>query len=116
MVSRRSGLITTVVFQLNLGLPNRALSLTEASLPAILSHGSAQEKGRALLLLARCRLACTNHPRINSLQHAISILSLAQDLLKKAKDIIRVKHCYYLKVSHPYIPSNYVHYIKITNE
>ncbi|KAL0279939.1 UNVERIFIED_CONTAM: hypothetical protein PYX00_001384 [Menopon gallinae] len=83
--------------QLNLGLPNRALSLTEASLPAILSHGTAQEKGRALLLLARCRLACTNHPRINSLQQTVSILSLAQDLLKKAKDIIRVKHCYYLK-------------------
>lgn len=79
-------------------LPNRALRLTETSLPTVLSHGSVQDKGRALLLLARCRLAAGKSHRLASLQQTIPILSLAQDLLRKAKDFVRVKHCYYLKV------------------
>ncbi|KAK6628847.1 hypothetical protein RUM43_002663 [Polyplax serrata] len=83
--------------QLNMGLTSRALRLTEASLPTVLSHGSVQARGRALLLLAKCKLARGKKHKMGNLQQAISILSLAQDWLKKARDHVRVKHCYYLK-------------------
>ena len=95
---RKNFIIQIFFLKLNLCLPNRALRLTEASLPTVLSHGSVQAKGRALLLLARCRLSAGKNHRVINLQQTLSILSLSQDLLRKAKDFVRVKHCFYLKV------------------
>ncbi|KAK6634975.1 hypothetical protein RUM44_000224 [Polyplax serrata] len=69
-----------------MGLTSRALRLTEAFLPVVLSHGNVQAREMTLLLLAKCKLA-----RGKSIKQAISILSLAQDCLKKARDHIEMQ-------------------------
>lgn len=88
---------------MSLGLSSRALRLTEASLPTVLSHGSVQARGRALLLLARCKLAVGSKQKGINLQQIISLISLAENWLKKARDHVRVKHCFYLKVKKNFI-------------
>lgn len=40
-----------------LGTPEQALALLEDVLESILAHGSLMDKGRALLLMARCQVA-----------------------------------------------------------
>lgn len=40
-----------------LGTPEQALALLEDVLESILAHGSLMDKGRALLLMARCEVA-----------------------------------------------------------
>ncbi|KAG8222193.1 hypothetical protein J437_LFUL001285 [Ladona fulva] len=48
--------------QLKMGLPSQALGLLEQCLPVILSHGSCYERGRAMFLLVRCKLAASTPP------------------------------------------------------
>lgn len=43
--------------QLMLGVPEQALSLLQEALEPILAHGAVMDKGRALLLAARCQVA-----------------------------------------------------------
>lgn len=76
----------------------------ESSLQYLLGHGSVVTRGRALVLLAHCRLAAVQAPasdgtRRQDLLETVSILTTAQDWLLKAQDFVRVKHCWYLKVS-----------------
>lgn len=40
-----------------LGVPQQALSILQESIEAVLAHGSVMDKGRALMLMARCQLA-----------------------------------------------------------
>lgn len=40
-----------------LGVPEQALSLLQEALEPILAHGAVMDKGRALLLAARCQVA-----------------------------------------------------------
>lgn len=40
-----------------LGVPEQALSILQEAIEAVLAHGSVMDKGRALMLMARCQLA-----------------------------------------------------------
>ena len=43
--------------QLMLGVPEHALSVLHEAIEPVLAHGSLMDKGRALLLTARCQMA-----------------------------------------------------------
>uniref|UniRef100_A0A667ZRJ7 Anaphase-promoting complex subunit 5 n=1 Tax=Myripristis murdjan TaxID=586833 RepID=A0A667ZRJ7_9TELE len=44
--------------QLMLGVPEQALTVLHEAMEPILAHGAVMDKGRALLLTARCQMAC----------------------------------------------------------
>lgn len=43
--------------QLMLGVPEQALNILHEAIETVLAHGSVMDKGRALMLMARCQLA-----------------------------------------------------------
>lgn len=43
--------------QLMLGVPEQALSVLHEAIEPVLAHGAVMDKGRALLLTARCQMA-----------------------------------------------------------
>lgn len=45
------------VLQLMLGVPEQALIILHEAIETVLAHGSVMDKGRALMLMARCQLA-----------------------------------------------------------
>ncbi|KAK3923376.1 Anaphase-promoting complex subunit 5 [Frankliniella fusca] len=89
--------------QLQLGLPAQALSLLDEWLLVMLAHGGAYERGRALLLLAKCRIAaataalCSQEDRFRVVTEAISTLERAKSLFNKVEAISRVKDVLYLQ-------------------
>lgn len=40
-----------------LGVPEQALNILHEAIETVLAHGSVMDKGRALMLMARCQLA-----------------------------------------------------------
>lgn len=40
-----------------LGVPQQALKILQEAIETVLAHGSVMDKGRALMLMARCQLA-----------------------------------------------------------
>lgn len=56
-VSCRLQTLTLCFLQLMLGVPEQALSVLHEAIEPVLAHGSVMDKGRALLLTARCQMA-----------------------------------------------------------
>ncbi|XP_026272663.1 anaphase-promoting complex subunit 5 [Frankliniella occidentalis] len=89
--------------QLQLGLPAQALSLLDEWLLVVLAHGGAYDRGRALLLLAKCRVAaatslpCSLEDRIRVVTEAINTLERAKTLFTQVEAISRVKDVLYLQ-------------------
>lgn len=48
------------VLQLMLGVPEQALNILHEAIETVLAHGSIMDKGRALMLMARCQLAAAS--------------------------------------------------------
>uniref|UniRef100_A0A671X828 Anaphase-promoting complex subunit 5 n=1 Tax=Sparus aurata TaxID=8175 RepID=A0A671X828_SPAAU len=72
--------------QLMLGVPEQALSVLHEAIEPVLAHGSVMDKGRALLLTARCQMAVAGfrpngHGRAGTNLH---LAVLAVDTLKEA--------------------------------
>ena len=61
-------------WQLMLGTPEQALGLLEDVLESVLAHGSLMDKGRALLLMARCQVALAG-PAAEDRQAGTSLLN-----------------------------------------
>ncbi len=64
-----------------LGIPEQALVLVEVVLESVLAHGSLIDKGRALLLAARCQMALAGdaaqeHRRTGTIESCLSPISL----------------------------------------
>lgn len=57
MINLSADLIDLLSLQLMLGVPEQALSVLHEALEPILAHGTVMDKGRALLLAARCQMA-----------------------------------------------------------
>lgn len=89
--------------QLQLGLPAQALRLLDEWLLVVLAHGGAYDRGRALLLLAKCRVAAataapsSHDERYTVVTEAISTLERAKGLFKQVEAISRVKDVLYLQ-------------------
>lgn len=71
----------------------------------VLAHGGAYDRGRALLLFAKCRVAAvtagpsSQTERQNIVTEAISTLERAKGLFTKVEAISRVKDVLYLQVT-----------------
>lgn len=72
-------LVSVYIFclQLMLGVPERALSVLHEAMEPVLAHGAVIDKGRAMLLAARCQVAVAGfgpngqgHPGIISPQNS----------------------------------------------
>lgn len=89
--------------QLQLGLPTQALKLLDEWLLVVLAHGGAYDRARALLLLAKCRVAAaTASPTSQVERHtvvteAISTLERAKSLFNQVEATSRVKDVLYLQ-------------------
>ncbi|XP_051949650.1 anaphase-promoting complex subunit 5-like [Xyrauchen texanus] len=67
--------------QLMLGIPEQALVLVQDVLESVLAHGALIDKGRALLLAARCQMALAG---IAAQEHKLSAMELIVDTLDEA--------------------------------
>lgn len=89
--------------QLQLGLPAQALQLLDEWLLVVLAHGGAYDRGRALLLLAKCRVAAitagpsSRDERQKVVTEAINSLDRAKALFTQVEAISRVKDVLYLQ-------------------
>ncbi|XP_041856158.1 anaphase-promoting complex subunit 5 isoform X2 [Melanotaenia boesemani] len=70
--------------QLMLGVPEQALSVLHEAMEPVLAHGAVIDKGRALLLAARCQMAVAGfRPNIQG-QPDLHLAALAVDTLNEA--------------------------------
>lgn len=85
-------------------MPTQALRLLDEWLLVVLAHGGAYDRARALLLLAKCRVAAaTASPTSQAERHsivtqAISTLERAKSLFNQVEATSRVKDVLYLQV------------------
>ncbi|CAN9513509.1 unnamed protein product [Ophioblennius macclurei] len=70
--------------QLMLGVPEQALSVLHEAMEPILAHGSVMDKGRAMLLAARCQMAVAGFKPNQQGQADSRLLLLAVDSLNEA--------------------------------
>ncbi|XP_029999933.1 anaphase-promoting complex subunit 5 [Sphaeramia orbicularis] len=70
--------------QLMLGVPKQALSVLHEAIEPILAHGSVMDKGRALLLTARCQIAVAGFRPNGQGQADLNVVVLAVDTLNEA--------------------------------
>uniref|UniRef100_A0A671XED0 Anaphase-promoting complex subunit 5 n=1 Tax=Sparus aurata TaxID=8175 RepID=A0A671XED0_SPAAU len=70
--------------QLMLGVPEQALSVLHEAIEPVLAHGSVMDKGRALLLTARCQMAVAGFRPNGHGRADLHLAVLAVDTLKEA--------------------------------
>ncbi|XP_041792928.1 anaphase-promoting complex subunit 5 [Chelmon rostratus] len=70
--------------QLMLGVPEQALSVLHEAIEPVLAHGAVMDKGRALLLTARCQMAVAGFRPNGQGQADLRLAVLAVDTLKEA--------------------------------
>lgn len=70
--------------QLMLGVPEQALSILHEAIEPILAHGSVVDKGRALLLVARCQMEVAGFKPNTQGQTDLNTIALAVDTLDEA--------------------------------
>lgn len=70
--------------QLMLGVPEQALSVLHEAIEPVLAHGSVMDKGRALLLMARCQMEVAGFKPNRRGQTDLNTLALAVDTLNEA--------------------------------
>ncbi|XP_063050550.1 anaphase-promoting complex subunit 5 isoform X2 [Engraulis encrasicolus] len=87
--------------QLMLGTPEQSLALLEDVLESILAHGSLMEKGRALLLVARCQVAlagaAAEEDKLAGLEKAVETLEEAAVYFSRLDCGERLRDIYYLQ-------------------
>uniref|UniRef100_A0A3Q3WWV8 Anaphase-promoting complex subunit 5 n=1 Tax=Mola mola TaxID=94237 RepID=A0A3Q3WWV8_MOLML len=74
--------------QLMLGVPEQALSVLHEALEPVLAHGAVMDKGRALLLAARCQMAVAGFG-----PNGRDLVALAVDTLKEAAAYFSTLNC-----------------------
>ncbi|TRY65613.1 hypothetical protein DNTS_015216 [Danionella cerebrum] len=87
--------------QLMLGIPEQALVLVQDVLESVLAHGSLMDKGRALLLTARCQMAVTRdspeHRLPADVELAVHTLDEAAVYFSRLDCKDRMRDIYYLQ-------------------
>uniref|UniRef100_A0A8C9ZSF8 Anaphase-promoting complex subunit 5 n=1 Tax=Sander lucioperca TaxID=283035 RepID=A0A8C9ZSF8_SANLU len=79
--------------QLMLGIPERALSVLHEAIEPVLAHGSLMDKGRALLLTARCQMAVAGFRPNGQAQADLHLVVLAIDTLNEATAYFSKLNC-----------------------
>uniref|UniRef100_A0A665TC47 Anaphase-promoting complex subunit 5 n=1 Tax=Echeneis naucrates TaxID=173247 RepID=A0A665TC47_ECHNA len=85
--------------QLMLGVPEQALSVLHEAIEPVLAHGAIMDKGRALLLTARCQIAAAGF-KLNDLRSAVfgvDTLNEAAAYFSKLNCKERLRDVYYLQ-------------------
>ncbi|XP_030629401.1 anaphase-promoting complex subunit 5 isoform X2 [Chanos chanos] len=87
--------------QLMLGIPEQALALVQDVLESILAHGALVDKGRALLLAARCQVALAatvpEDDRLTAVEMAVQMLDEAASYFSLLDCKKRLRDVYYLQ-------------------
>ncbi|XP_028269989.1 anaphase-promoting complex subunit 5 isoform X2 [Parambassis ranga] len=90
--------------QLMLGVPEQALSVLHEAIEPVLAHGAVMDKGRAMLLAARCQIAVAGFWPKGQGQADLNLVVLAVDTLNEAEAYFsklnckeRLRDVYYLK-------------------
>ncbi|XP_057213337.1 anaphase-promoting complex subunit 5 [Triplophysa rosa] len=87
--------------QLMLGIPEQALVLVQDVLESVLAHGALIDKGRALLLAARCQMALagttTEENRLSAMELAVHTLDEAAVYFSRLDCKERMRDVYYLQ-------------------
>ncbi|KAK2902414.1 anaphase-promoting complex subunit 5 [Channa argus] len=79
--------------QLMLGIPEQALSVLHEAIEPVLAHGSVMDKGRALLLTARCQMAGAGFRPNGQGQADLHLAALAVDTLNEAAAYFSKLNC-----------------------
>uniref|UniRef100_H3D1N9 Anaphase-promoting complex subunit 5 n=1 Tax=Tetraodon nigroviridis TaxID=99883 RepID=H3D1N9_TETNG len=88
--------------QLMLGVPEQALNILHEAIEAVLAHGSVMDKGRALVLMARCQLAAAGFgsdapARPGVVQQAVDSLTEAAAYFSRLNCKERLRGVHYLQ-------------------
>ncbi|KAI1900741.1 hypothetical protein AGOR_G00053010 [Albula goreensis] len=87
--------------QLMLGIPEQALNILHEAMEPILAHGAVIDKGRALLLVAKCQMAMggtrPGEQRHTALELAVQTLDEAATYFSKLDCKERLRDVYYLQ-------------------
>uniref|UniRef100_A0A8C6UM67 Anaphase-promoting complex subunit 5 n=1 Tax=Neogobius melanostomus TaxID=47308 RepID=A0A8C6UM67_9GOBI len=88
--------------QLMLGVPEQALSVLHEAIEPVLAHGSVMDKGRALLLMARCQMDVAGgfvafSADLNTLALAVDTLSEAAAYFSKLNCKERLREIHYFQ-------------------
>ncbi|XP_072301533.1 anaphase-promoting complex subunit 5 [Eucyclogobius newberryi] len=90
--------------QLMLGVPEQALNVLHEAIEPVLAHGSVMDKGRALLLMARCQMEVAGfkpnrqgQADLNMLALAVGTLDDATTYFSKLNCAERLREIYYLQ-------------------
>ncbi|CAL9708609.1 unnamed protein product [Knipowitschia caucasica] len=79
--------------QLMLGVPEQALNFLHEAIEPVLAHGSVMDKGRALLLTARCQMAVAGFKPNRQGHTDLKMLTLAVDTLNDATTYFSKLNC-----------------------
>lgn len=79
--------------QLMLGVPEQALNVLHEAIEPVLAHGSVMDKGRALLLMARCQMEVAGFKPNRRGQTDLNRLALAVDTLDEAAAYFSKLNC-----------------------
>ncbi|KAG7453969.1 anaphase-promoting complex subunit 5 [Solea senegalensis] len=79
--------------QLMLGVPEQALSVLHEAIEPVLAHGGVIDKGRALLLTARCQMAAAGFRPNRQGQADLHLAALAVDTLNEATGYFSKLNC-----------------------
>uniref|UniRef100_A0A4W3HBM3 Anaphase-promoting complex subunit 5 n=1 Tax=Callorhinchus milii TaxID=7868 RepID=A0A4W3HBM3_CALMI len=87
--------------QLMLGVPEQALSVLHMAIEPILAHGNVLDRGRAMLLLAKCQVASaasySPQQKTEALESAIQNLNEAKIYFEKADCKERIREVLYMQ-------------------
>ncbi|XP_066544877.1 anaphase-promoting complex subunit 5 [Amia ocellicauda] len=87
--------------QLMLGIPEQALNILHMAIEPILAHGAVMDKGRAMLLVAKCQIAISapESPKRKhqALEVAVQSLDEAREYFGKVDCKERLRDVYYLQ-------------------
>lgn len=79
--------------QLMLGVPEQALNVLHEAIEPVLAHGAVMDKGRAMLLAARCQMAVAGFRPNRQGQADLRLAVLAVDTLKEAAAYFSKLNC-----------------------
>ncbi|XP_067861916.1 anaphase-promoting complex subunit 5 isoform X1 [Heptranchias perlo] len=87
--------------QLMLGIPDQALNVLHMAIEPILANGTVLDRGRAMLLLAKCQVAsaasCPTQVKAEAFESAIQNLNEAKVYFEKADCSERIREVLYLQ-------------------
>lgn len=87
--------------QLMLGIPDQALNVLHMTIEPILANGTVLDRGRAMLLLAKCQVAsvasCSIQEKAEAFESTIQNLNEAKGYFEKADSNERIREVLYLQ-------------------